>query len=71
MNHSEYFYILHISKQAIWIISKKRPKKATENSILAIFLQRSVYLLTLSKSHAMYNNSEGAKFTASSVDKKK
>ena len=43
MKLSEHFCILHSSRRAIWIIPKNRRKKATKNSILAIFLQRSVY----------------------------
>jgi hypothetical protein len=45
MELSEYFRILHIARRATWIIPKNRRKKATKNNILAIFLQRSVYVL--------------------------
>jgi hypothetical protein len=47
MNLSENFRILHIARRATGIITKNRSKKATENSTLAIFPQRSVVTKTI------------------------
>jgi hypothetical protein len=51
MNLSEHFYILHISRQATRLIPKNRRKKATKNSILVIFSQRSIHSKIDKKKH--------------------